>query len=310
MLIIAFSAGWFLSTEINQKGFKPPLNIRENPSKYKYINPLLLIDRSSTTIFGGYGDLQENLTEYVNSIEQEKGIYSSVYFQNLDTGTWTAVNVAEKFAPSSMLKVAVLIVYLKLADEGLDVYQEVIPYAETPQIKEYYNPHTALPKKSYYSVKELLVHMILESDNDAMFLLVRAHRDDIIKFYKTLNLPDPTLEEEYTMSPKTYSGLFRILYNSSYLPRDLSEEALKLLTLTKFNKGLVSGVASSTVVAHKFGEHGTTGSPNVELHDCGIVYTKTPYFICVMTRGKNYSDLEEVIGGISRIVYTYIEKSH
>ena len=57
------------------------------------------------------------------------------------------------------------------------------------------------------------------------------------------------------------------------------------------------------IVAHKFGESGELGK-EVQLHDCGIVYSpQHPYLICVMTKGKDFKNLENVIRSISKIAY-------
>jgi hypothetical protein len=60
-------------------------------------------------------------------------------------------------------------------------------------------------------------------------------------------------------------------------------------------------------VAHKYGERGIyedTQLTGIELHDCGIVYAPgSPYYLCVMTRGKDTSKLAKVIASISAAVY-------
>jgi len=67
-----------------------------------------------------------------------------------------------------------------------------------------------------------------------------------------------------------------VLYNATYLDRDLSEKALELLANSNFKLGLRAGVSPTVTVADKYGER-TAFDPqgNVqyrELHDCGIVY--------------------------------------
>jgi hypothetical protein len=98
------------------------------------------------------------------------------------------------------------------------------------------------------------------------------------------------------------------------LPDELRDDvlALELLTKTDFDKGLVAGVPSGTLVAHKFGEKtintvGISGQINNtihELHDCGIIYIPNdPYFLCVMTKGNDFETLASVIKDISGIVW-------
>ena len=150
--------------------------------------------------------------------------------------------------------------------------------------------------------------MIVQSDNSAMYLLGREEPDAIDKVFSTLRILYPLENQGDFMSAATYSRLFRTLYNSTYLSRPDSEEALRLLSYTNFRRGLVQGTATTTV-SHKFGEQTIEGGEidQKELHDCGIVYyPEKPYFLCVMTKGEDFGKLEKVIGGISKLVFTHI----
>lgn len=105
--------------------------------------------------------------------------------------------------------------------------------------------------------------------------------------FNDLGIPLPR-DIDYALSVKEYASFFRILYNASYLTRENSEMALKLLSESKFRGGLAGKIPSDIVIAHKFGERemiDENGSSINQLHDCGIVYyTPYPYLICIMTR--------------------------
>ena len=94
----------------------------------------------------------------------------------------------------------------------------------------------------------------------------------------------------------------------------MSEKALELLSQTTFSSGLVAGVPDKINVAHKFGERtvhlNSTGEVMYrELHDCGIIYNaKHPYSLCVMTKGKEFDNLKDVIRKISVEVYDTTNK--
>jgi hypothetical protein len=110
------------------------------------------------------------------------------------------------------------------------------------------------------------------------------------------------------MTVGKYAIFFRVLFNSTYLSRNMSEKALGLLSKTDFSNGLVRDLPKGVMVAHKFGELTLENQDRIiekrELHDCGIVYEKDrPYLLCVMTKGAQYSDLEDMIAGISLFVY-------
>jgi hypothetical protein len=131
------------------------------------------------------------------------------------------------------------------------------------------------------------------------------------EIYSDFGLQGPSDSGSYEISAKDYSLFFRILYNSTYLDRDYSEKALSLLSQTTFKDGLTAGLPKDTVVAHKFGEHVVTDSQGnetgVELHDCGLIYGKPQFLLCVMTRGENSDNLKTVIKDITSLVYNEIK---
>jgi len=112
------------------------------------------------------------------------------------------------------------------------------------------------------------------------------------------------------MNVVDYAAFFEILYNATYLNKEMSEKALAILTKSTFNYGLVGGVPIGVEVAHKFGER--IFEEYKQLHDCGIIYKENnPYLLCIMTRGDmmegdNFNDLAMVIKKISEQVYNTI----
>jgi beta-lactamase class A len=131
------------------------------------------------------------------------------------------------------------------------------------------------------------------------------------RVYKDLGMSSPTDAGNYEIDAVTYSRFFRVLYNSTYLSRTMSEYALELLSRGSFSDGLPAGVPNGVLVAHQFGERTHPATGERQLHDCGIVYAPTrPYLLCVMTRGKEFKQLASVISDISREVYREMELSN
>ncbi len=285
------------------------IEIRENSNQYTYINPLLLVTLSDAS--PKYLDLKKKVENYIeSSIKNKKAESISIYFNDLNLGEWTGVNEMTLYDPASTLKVAVLLGYLKKAESSPDSLTDKLHYIAVNDPGQHYPPEHSLAS-GYYTVKELLAAMIIDSDNNALTTLYNHNRDDFVVVLKNLNIsPPPSTTELDFISPRTYSRIFRTLYSSTYLPRSISEQALELLTYTTFKKGLVAGLPDKTVVAHKFGEHTDTNSSGKilshQLHDCGIVYfPEKPYFLCIMTKGDNFENLERVISDISRLTYQY-----
>lgn len=281
--------------------------VRQNSSDFKFINPLLFVDNSEEA-FPEYKNLKKDVNDYINKNVRDKNIEkASLYFRDLNTSHWAGVNEKEMYTPSSMLKVAVLLTYLKISEKNPDILLKKVKYIHKDSYNEYYKTNKI--KNGEYTVLELLQYMIIESDNTSMSLLVAMNTPEVVKLYEDLKLPDILEGDSDFLSAEDYSYIFRTLYNASYVNKSLSEQALQLLTYTKFDKGIVAGVNGTTTIAHKFGEHTVTFNGVVterQLHDCGIVYyPKKPYLICIMTKGKDFEKLEKVISGISSIVFNY-----
>lgn len=204
-----------------------------------------------------------------------------------------------------MLKVLTLITVMRAADLDPELLSRRVTIkgddSKLVNSQTYYSTANPIRTGHAYTTQELIDHLIVESDNVANAALIQQVGDDkITKAYDDLLLHHPEESERYTA--QEYSRLFRILYNSTYLSRNISEQVLKLLSQTKFDNGLVALLPKDTVVSHKFGVN--VSSLGRELHDCGIVYyPNNPYFICVMTRGREFPALESVIQETSRLVW-------
>ena len=292
-----------------------PVEYRKNTTpEYPMINPLIFID-TDQRFFTEFDYIDAKIDSFIKDATRSNKVTSmSVYFRDMNSGHWTGVNVDEKYEPSSMTKVAVLISYLRVAIQDRSFLSKNLYYSGQDQTGQYYTATSSL-SAGYHSIKEIMDRMIVDSDNVAATLLVSNNLEQFKSVYEDFRLPSPPDNgrvQDY-MSAKSYSVVFRSLYNASYLLRVLSEQALELLTKTTFMKGLVAGIPSNLVIAHKFGEHTyalSDGTPITrELHDCGIIYYPNhPYFLCVMTKGRDFPSLEKIISGISKLTYDYVNE--
>lgn len=227
----------------------------------------------------------------------------SVFFRSMSNGYLFGINRREKYYPASLLKVPVMMAYLKQA--------VMTPGLMDKRIK-FVKPYTGVPINNVankielgkeYTIKELIEKMVVVSDNDATLLL--NDNIDPSVYSSTLkelglNVPERTTPDDNFMLVEDYGRILRILYNSSYLNRELSNFGLMLLSKAQYGDGIPSGTGSKPV-AHKFGEWMYNGE--YQLHDCGIVYdAEQPYMLCVMTKGKDVKVLASVIAEISKAV--------
>jgi len=277
--------------------------------KYKYIRPLAFVEyyREDTLLV----EIKKEILNYISVKRSEGAITTaSAYLRNMNRHQDVRINPAEVYFPGSLMKVPIMIAYLKMAEKDPSVLN-----------REYlfYNNYTNLPTQNIklktlesgksYKVGELLYYMIVYSDNMATALLsANIEFSKIANVFEDLGLPIVDEKtQEYGISLKDYSRFFRVLYNSTYLSWDMSEYALDLLVKSKYENGLTKSLPKTISVAHKFGERNSDGIQQV--HEIGIVYIKNKtYLIGVMTKGSSIEILEDVISDISKIAYDGILK--
>ena len=315
ILFLGAGAGWLAHDSLKPASAAAP--IREPEGKYRFIDPLIGFRVGDKNEFGEYKVLENNLRSQIALLVKQKKIHSaSVYFRDLRSGHWTGVNEQELYSPASLYKVALMMAILKKSESEASFLDEMIMFKKSldPE-KPDYQP---LEIGKNYSVRELLTRLVTLSDNDAKDMLRdRVGIESVSSVFTDLRLAEPALQEiGDSMSAQTYSRFFRTLYNATYLSRNLSEYALDLLSRVDFKSGIINGLPSEArtlTVAHKFGYRilpDPLDGVTKELHDCGIVYIpKRPYFICVMTKGWEPTDLYETIQMFSRTVYEEVTAS-
>ncbi len=162
-----------------------------------------------------------------------------IYVRNLNNGPWFGINEDEKYSPASLMKVPILITFLKWIESDPNILtRKILVNDDENGSTQYFKPAKNLIIGKEYTVKELLEQMIIYSDNSAMNILANIMPIDFYtKMSHDINIPIPKKDtEENYLSVKEVATFFRILYNSSYLNRDSSEYALGLLSKVTFDK--------------------------------------------------------------------------
>ncbi len=279
-----------------------------------YTNPLLECDVAIGSINARKVRFERELEKEVATVESRDSISEvAVYYRDLNNGPAFGIRENEGFFPASLLKVPILMSFLKHAENNRDFLSKTVMFTKgstpdlaTPTI----NPEIILEDKHEYSVSALLEHMIMYSDNYAMEALYPLLPEkEYTELYERLGIKKFSMENaQTTLTVVEYATFFRVLFNASYLSQDASEQALELLARSTFKDGLRAGVPSNIQIAHKFGER-DLGDGYYQLHDCGIVYIpKNPYLVCIMTRGTKQEDLKTAIKDISKFTYDQVTK--
>jgi beta-lactamase class A len=281
-----------------------------NKEDYKFINPLLECESNEFSKTAALEPLRKKLDAVINEQKHIGNInYASVYIRDLNDGPWLGINEKDNFSPASLVKVPLMITYYKAAEKRPELLNETIAIEASASSSQSILPEITLVPKQTYTINELINRMIIYSDNQA-YELLQSYIDNklIVKTYTDLGID---LTDAYSdpngniLSVKYYASFFRILFNASYLDKDMSEKALNLLSQVKYKNGLVKGVNNPSIeIAHKFGERTYESSGEKQLHDCGIIYLPNkPHLVCIMTRGTDFSKLSTTIIEITKVIY-------
>jgi beta-lactamase class A len=310
---VSYTVGYSFSAKHFDKYLKDFKPIRRGGERYKYINPLVGTDSPNAFDVGYYGDLHKNLNEIIKSY-QSKGVNQyAIYYRELNSSVWFGINDSEEFFPASLLKLTIALVAYKQDEDRpgfLDsrlVFTQAIKDGSLPRRNE----DTSLTVGASYTVRSLIELMIINSDNSARDLIISAVSSQYVdELYQYLNIAQPSADKNFKISIANYALFFRMLYSSTFINEDHSEELLKILIKTNFPFGIVRDIPSDIPVAHKYGVFNLPKDKNgvemQELHDCGIIYMiNNPYLLCIMTEGPDQTVLADFMATISKKIHEF-----
>lgn len=284
--------------------------------KFRFTSPLLDVALpEGVTIRNEPIPFRYKIKSYVDHVEHANGIsHVSVYFRDLNDGPWFGINAEREFDGASLMKVPVMIAWLKRAEKHPEILKRVYIYDGKYDMSRFQGikPGRTLSRGVGYTVEDLLHYMLSYSDNNATKILYdNLGTDEISDVLENMDVTNDPSDYSNLISLIGYSGFFRILYNASYLNQEMSEKALEFLAFEDFPQGIAAGIPNGVPIAAKFGEfvHGNNGKGK-GLHEFGIVYhSGGPYILGIMTEGDNFERQGEVIRVLSAMIYSEVSTS-
>lgn len=281
----------------------------------KFINPTLSCYGPHIKELRSFRHL---LDRYLAKLQQTNPeLKVSYYFRDLANGIWIGINEKEEFSPASLLKLPVMIAVLKEAEKNPDFFNKSIEFkkADFAGVSE----EAGFPKEDgkFYTIDELIIHMIGYSDNAATLLLHQYVGEQKVKNVEDFlhqHVPEDGTANTNFISVKNYAAAFRVLYNCSYLGKEMSEKALGYLSQSHYKSGIRAALPDSIALAHKYGvrDNSNVNGKDVkgyQLHHFGIVYYPAkPYLLGIMTRGGEKAIKEKVIEDLSRITFLQVDE--
>jgi beta-lactamase class A len=267
--------------------------------KYPFIAKRVLIDEwvDHSVVLTNFLPLRQQLHKEIDPYEDT----FAFYFEYLPTGTSIGINEDSEFTAASLLKVPVVMAYYH-KKEAMGTQTDPMV---TIQEKELNKKFGDLYKKGAGAQINLddAVHLALqESDNTASLILADQISDDDFKYvYEGLDIPLALKGDSPIVTAIQYTSVIKSLYFGSILNKDDSEKLLEILTKTKLNDMLPTGISKDVPVAHKI------GLIDKQIYqDCGIVYVpQRPYALCMISKSKR-KEARNRMSKVSKMIYDYV----
>jgi beta-lactamase class A len=242
----------------------------------------------------------------------------SVYFRDLRYGQRFGIREQERFSSDTLLKLPLMIAYLKWAESTPLLLNRKIVYTghHNAALDDQLTANDFFEDGKSYKIDTLIYRMIAYNDSGA-YALLRSNLPPgrLDKIFKDISVDYDPVKNDDSITFNAYASFFRILFNASYLGSEMSEKALRYLSKTTFKDGIISGVPADIDVVAKYGERmlshpadgAATGSR--QYHEFGIVYHPVhPYLVGIMVRGDDPRMLSKTLRDISALVYEEVDR--
>lgn len=285
---------------------------RSTDAAREYKNPYPLIDPARSIVgqehfFSTIEPLRKEMKAIVARYAQE-GNRIGLYYEYLNTGANVSINQDARFWPASLSKMPTVFAVMKKIEKGeWKLSNELVLFSEDKDDR--FGSLHGNPSGTRFTIETLLKETLINSDNTAHRMLVRnLSSEDFTDIFEALGMEE-LFDEQYDITAKEYSRIFRALYNASYLNRADSQQILLWLSQTPFKEFIRSGVPPDIVVSHKIGEE----HKEVVFLDSGIVYASNrPYLLTVMVEVENGGGItlaNEIMKNISEAAYAFAEQN-
>lgn len=246
-----------------------------------------------------------------NEMQTGEAAVISVYFRDLRDGHRFGIREQEKFSVDANLKLPLMIAYLRWAETSPLLLNRKFSCPAGTDLQQDEPEHGRTMK-----VRTLIRKMIADNDSQAYAVLAANLPPEYLqRIFKDIYINYDPAKRDEPMPFSAYASFYRVLFDASYLNRDMSEKALRFLSEAAFRDGIISGVPQDIDVVAKYGERvlddRSTGqfAGMKQLHEVGIVYhPRYPYIMGVMVRGSDPGKLRKVARDISALIYQEVER--
>lgn len=240
----------------------------------------------------------------------------SVFFRDLSGGFRFGIKDHELFSSENLLKLPLMIAYFKWAESNPHALRRKLTYApgDAPADPQAVRSVRPLEAGKAYTVDDLILRMIAYDDSDAHALLMSNLPPDYLdRIFKDVYINYDPAKKDDAVTFNAYTSFFRVLYDASYLSKEMSGKALRYLSQSSFRDRIVSNIPPNVECAIKFGTrtlHDDAAAGELEqVHEVGIVYYPgRPYLMGIMARGKDTEKLKFALREITTLIYEEVDR--
>ncbi len=235
------------------------------------------------------------ISEFKKRTDGLSGMYG-LYIINLENGYSFGVNKDETFQAASLIKLPVMISVLWEVESGNLEFGKTYRLKNSDKIGgsgSLYNK----PEGFEITYKDLFVLMGKQSDNTAFNIFRKILGDSKIEeTIRKIGMLNTSLKENKT-TPRDIGILFQKVWEGDILSNSFKEDFFEALEDTIYESWLAAGIPKEVRIAHKYGR---------EVHvvnDAGVVFSKNPYVVVILSKGVKEKEADEIFPILSRLIY-------
>lgn len=241
--------------------------------------------------------IQSELDKLTKNLTGRYGIYVYSFTSREELGQ----NSDDLFPAASINKIPIMLDFYRTAEKGA-ISLNTVYTLKAEDIQDYGTGSIRYEKPGKtYTYGELLELSGKQSDNTAAHVLDGIlSKQHVNLFLKTLGFEKTSMDDNLS-SPKEIGQMFIKTYNGEILKKQsFLDKFYNALSETDFEDRLIKGFPQNTKVSHKI------GSTDRAYSDCGLVFAKNAFVLCVMSKEASESEALDVMPKIAKLVWDYV----
>jgi beta-lactamase class A len=244
---------------------------------------------------------------------KDKKIKYSILIKDLKSHEVYSINEGQVVPSASIIKFFIMAKAFQLVDKGELNLSDRISIDKSERVP--YSIIYVLDERNTYTILDLIILMIIQSDNTATNVLIHMiGMENVNRFIRELGFMDTILKrkmmdfdakklgrDNYTTA-QDVARLIELMNKGHLISKDYSTMMINIMKMQLDNSMMKLNLDEEIIVAHKTGQ-----LTNIN-HDVGIVFAKDKNYIFTMltwnTTDDNYA--RSIIGRVSKISYDYL----